>query len=180
MDEASSRLPTLETARLRLRGLRMGDAPEVLALFGDEEVVRYYDLPRFRTLAEAEDLVRDGAGGERMRWGITIPGEGDRVVGTVGLHGVGSKHRFVELGYAVLRERWGEGLAGEAVGRLVEHAFEDLGLHRVEAFVDPDNSPSVALLERQGFALEGRLRGRFWDGRAFQDDLLYARLSPLA
>ena len=181
MDEAFTRFPVLETPRLRLRELRMDDAPALLALFGDEDVVRYYDLPRFETLADAERQVRDRHAeyhaGKQLRWGITVPAEGDTVVGTVGLHGVERTHRFAELGYATLRARWNEGLATEAVERVVRFGFKDLGLRRVEAFVDPRNPASARLLVKLGFEREGRLRQRYWDGGAFQDDELYAKLA---
>jgi RimJ/RimL family protein N-acetyltransferase len=52
----------------------------------------------------------------------------------------------------------GRGYMTEAVGLVLRHAFRSMGLHRVEANLQPANERSRALLERLGFRLEGLLR----------------------
>lgn len=47
------------------------------------------------------------------------------------------------------------GLVTEGVGLVVDHAFSELGLHRLEANIQPDNQASIALVRRLGFRLEG-------------------------
>jgi ribosomal-protein-alanine N-acetyltransferase len=59
------------------------------------------------------------------------------------------------LGYYGYPDGVGQGRATEAVRLAVAHAFGPLGLHRVEANVQPGNAPSRALLRRLGFRLEG-------------------------
>jgi ribosomal-protein-alanine N-acetyltransferase len=49
----------------------------------------------------------------------------------------------------------GRGLMSEAVSLVVTQAFEELGLHRVEANIQPDNKPSIALVRGLGFRQEG-------------------------
>jgi ribosomal-protein-alanine N-acetyltransferase len=71
----------------------------------------------------------------------------------------GSQRR-AELGYILGREHWGRGFAGEAQRRAIDFAFEDLGLHRLEADTHPDNAASLRSLERLGFRREGLLRER--------------------
>ena len=55
--------------------------------------------------------------------------------------------------------------------------FDELGFHRVQAFVHPDDSPSRALIEKLGFRLEGRLRDNLRVGDDWRDDMLYALLA---
>ncbi len=55
-------------------------------------------------------------------------------------------------------QRWGEGLGGEVVHRLV--ALPDLRASRLVALVDPANAPALDTARRAGFAVEGRRRGR--------------------
>jgi len=65
----------------------------------------------------------------------------------------------------------------EALNAVVSFAFEQLGVHRVEAKTDPRNARTRALLERCGFALEGILReSYYWDG-VFLGTAVYGRLA---
>jgi 8-oxo-dGTP diphosphatase len=66
-----------------------------------------------------------------------------------------------ELGYWVGRRHWGQGLAFEAARRLLDWAFANLALDRVEANVLTDNDRSAALLQRLGMRETGRARRPF-------------------
>jgi ribosomal-protein-alanine N-acetyltransferase len=59
------------------------------------------------------------------------------------------------LGYGGFASHTGRGLMTEGLGAVVRSAFNDLGLHRLEANIQPDNTRSKALAERVGFRLEG-------------------------
>ena len=60
-------------------------------------------------------------------------------------------HGAWELAYGLRRDRWGMGYATEAAQACVRHGFEDLGLERIVADVDPDNIASIHVLEKCGF-----------------------------
>ena len=64
-----------------------------------------------------------------------------------------------EYGCATGVRHRGHGYLTEATGILVGHAFKELGLHRVEALVQPENYPSTRMLEAVGFQREGTARG---------------------
>ena len=57
-----------------------------------------------------------------------------------------------------MRKYWGNGFATQAVGLAIGKGFEDLGVERIEAFVDPANIASQRVLEKNGFVKEGLLR----------------------
>lgn len=59
------------------------------------------------------------------------------------------------LGYGGFAHATGRGLMGEAFGLVLRHAFGPLGLHRLEANIQPANEASIALVRRAGFRLEG-------------------------
>jgi ribosomal-protein-alanine N-acetyltransferase len=59
------------------------------------------------------------------------------------------------LGYYAHQEHAGQGLMREAIEQVVDHAFSALGLHRIEAHIQPGNAPSIALARGAGFRLEG-------------------------
>lgn len=82
--------------------------------------------------------------------------DGGDLVGTVNINGIvrGSYQRGM-LGYAAFLPYAGRGYVHEGVGLAVTYAFEELGLHRVEADIQPGNSASVRLVRRLGFRKEG-------------------------
>ncbi|WP_089789836.1 GNAT family N-acetyltransferase [Natronobacterium haloterrestre] len=82
------------------------------------------------------------------------------------------------LSYWLFDEYRGRGYATEAVSLLVEHAFEELGLHRVEAEVFDGNDPSRRLLERVGFVGEGVSREARFTGGEFRDVHRFGLLAP--
>ena len=59
------------------------------------------------------------------------------------------------LGYYAHEQYSGQGLMREALEQVLDHAFGALGLHRVEANIQPGNAPSIALARGAGFRLEG-------------------------
>lgn len=81
------------------------------------------------------------------------------------------------LGFWVDSAVEGRGIAGEALTRVIEFAFTEVALHRLEAAVVPENQRSRKLLERLRFQPEGRARGYMPIDGAWTDHLLYARLS---
>ncbi|SDO93713.1 ribosomal-protein-alanine N-acetyltransferase [Actinopolyspora xinjiangensis] len=78
------------------------------------------------------------------------------------------------IGYWVSRSSAGAGVATTAVALAVDHCFGPVGLHRLEATVRPENTPSVRVLEKSGFRREG-LFERYLDvAGAWRDHLVYA------
>jgi RimJ/RimL family protein N-acetyltransferase len=173
-------LPTLSAPRLRLRALTPADADDVFAVFADPLVMRYWSSPPMTSPDQAAGYIGQicdwfaSRGG--LQWGIALAAEDDRIIGTVTLCAFALAHRRCELGYALGADHWGQGYAGEALRRVLDFAFDDLDLARIEADVDPRNDASIRLLERLGFQREGLLRGRWRVGGEVQDALIYGLL----
>lgn len=174
-------LPTIPTARARLRSLTPEDAPALFEIFGDPEVCRYWSRPPLQNLEAAADLQREitryFTDRSLFQWGIAER-ENDRVIGTCTLASLSSQHRRAEVGFALARRVWGKSYMREALSALLEFAFDTLQLHRLEADVDPRNQRSIELLEHAGFQREGYLRERYYLNGEFQDALLYGLLRP--
>lgn len=77
------------------------------------------------------------------------------------------------LGYWIARRHAGRGHATAAVRAMTRYAFEELGLHRVEAACVPANLPSRRVLEKAGFELEGQARAYLKINGAWADHLLF-------
>lgn len=99
----------------------------------------------------------------------------ERLLGGVTLgnirHGVA---RSAHIGYWIGEKYAGRGYMSDALGLLVDHAFETMRLHRIEAACIPDNNRSVRVLEKAGFKREGLLRSYLKINGAWQDHYLYA------
>jgi ribosomal-protein-alanine N-acetyltransferase len=151
------------------------DAEDVMRIFGDPEVTRFYDLETFGDIAQAAALIERIQErhelGTAVRWGIARQAD-DRVIGTCGYHFDQDPHR-AEIGYDLAQAFWRQGIMTEALAAMLAHGFEDLGLNRIAALVLPGNVASDRLLRRLGFSEEGTLReyayfrGRFHDLRCY-------------
>lgn len=172
-------LPLL-TPRLRLRPVQAGDAANLYTIFSDPQTLRYWSSPPWTTLAQAHDMIaRDEAAlaaGEALRLGLERRDDG-RVIGVCSLFSLSAQNRRAEIGYALARDAWGQGWMDEALRALVAHAFGPLGLHRLEADIDPRNAASARALQRLGFQEEGRLRERWIVAGEVSDSGLWGLLA---
>ncbi len=172
----------LLTRRLRLRAPRRADAGPLHEAIEEtlDQLVPY--LPwarRGHSRTETRRYLR----ASRIAWTrrasfeflIDSPRQGV-ILGVASLHRIDWLRRSAGIGYWVRRSHFGQGIATEATGALLEHAFGTLMLHRVEALVALSNKPSQRVVEKLGFTQEGIARGsEFIDGE-FMDHLQYSLL----
>lgn len=166
--------PTLTTARLVLRQLREDDAAALFPVLSDPEVMTWWSSGPHASLAETADYVKGNAaeGQGYDCWAITA---GDDVaLGWVIL--IDGKPDVKEIGYILNRDHWGNGIAREAVSRVIDHGFDDLKLRRIFADTDPENAGSISLIQRLGFQYEGRLRGEWETHIGVRDSLIFGLL----
>jgi [ribosomal protein S5]-alanine N-acetyltransferase len=78
------------------------------------------------------------------------------------------------LGYSVLSPKWGAGYGKEMVKATLEIAFKVLKIHRVEAGIEPDNKPSIALAKSLKMRREGLSKRRLFLSNQWQDIVIYA------
>jgi RimJ/RimL family protein N-acetyltransferase len=173
------RLPTLPASRVTLRWLTAADTDALYEIFADPEVARYWWRGPFAHRDEARDLLAAVERSFRERrlfqWGIARATD-DVLLGTCTLFHLDTSNKRAELGYALGRRHWRQGLMHEALDRLFEFAFGPLALLRLEADVDPENGASIRCLERLGFRREGYLRERWLVAGDVRDALYYGLL----
>lgn len=154
----------IESPRLLLRPVAPADLPDLLEVNGDPEVTRFLPYETWRSLADAEAwfarMEEMAAGGTGQVFALVRRAD-TKVVGDLLLFKYNEGSARVELGYVLGRACWGQGLMGEAVAAACACAFDELGLRRIEAEVNPENVASCALLLRVGFTREGTLRQRW-------------------
>jgi len=101
--------------------------------------------------------------------------EDDRLTARVALTDVvRGVFRSAHVGYLTDVDHGGRGIASHAVGRLLSIAFDELGLHRVQAAVMPRNLPSVRVLEKNGFRRIGLSPKYLLINNNWEDHLLFA------
>ncbi|HEU4771871.1 MAG TPA: GNAT family protein [Candidatus Udaeobacter sp.] len=97
-------------------------------------------------------------------------------VGGIGIHlGIDVHRQTAELGYWLGEEFWAGGIMTEAVKAFTDFCFEEFQLRRVYAEPFANNPASARVLEKAGFALEGRLKNNVLKDGKLLDSLLYAR-----
>ena len=135
-------------------------SPSDVDPYGEEQVLLRIE----RTLAEA-------ARGERVSWTIRVGGE---LAGDISLSHIqrGALQR-ANLGYMVDREFRGHGVATAAARLACQYAFDELGLHRVEAGTMTDNVASQRVLERAGFTRVGLQVSFLYIAGRWEDHILY-------
>jgi len=172
-------LPTITTPRLIMRWASEDDVDALYEVFSDPRVMRYWSSGPLPNREAAAAMQRDIAEGNRQdtmwKWGLALR-ETNKLIGTVTLFHLNLSNGRAEIGYAMGSAYWGNGYMNEALTALIIHAFDVLNLRRLEADVDPRNTPSVRTLERLGFQREGLLRERWHVGGELQDALFYGLL----
>lgn len=103
----------------------------------------------------------------------------DRIIGTVSFSNIQKDpYNSCILGYKLLPEFQGQGYAFEALECLISAIFSENDLHRIEAFVLPDNHASIKLLKRLRFQSEGIARSVIKLKNGFTDHLRYSLINP--
>lgn len=143
-----------ETERLKLRTFTLRDAPLIYQLVNDPEWLKYIGDRHVRTIADAEQYLRNGALKSYMLNGFgpgaVILRETGESIGMCGLF----KRPYLEdvdLGFAFLPAFRGRGFAFEIASANLEYAWKELGVERVMAFTVKENIASLRLLEKLGF-----------------------------
>jgi ribosomal-protein-alanine N-acetyltransferase len=171
--------PRLQTRRLFLRQLTLGDIEFVFRHFSDSMVTRYlFDEEPLARREQAQELIRfymNPTGKTYNRWAIVLRSE-NALVGTCGYHKWDKRHRRAEIGYDLGPRSWGQGIMSEALAEVFRYGFEQMGLNRIDALVYPQNTRSVRLLAKLGFRKEGLLREYFRLGDEYYDHLLFSLL----
>lgn len=150
-------LPELYTSRLHLRALTERDRNDLLAIYGDAEVMRYTSDPPFRELAYVDQMLASVAKlfteRQSVEWGVTLR-DTHRVIGTCGLHSFDAETESAEIGCILNRVYWGQGLMREELEAVIMFGFERLDLHTICADIDVPNHRSIRLFQRLHFQQE--------------------------
>lgn len=146
-----------ETARLRARCIRPDDSDAMFDVYGDAGAMRWVDDGTPITRTECERWIRVTLRNYEVRgYGMfaLLDHQSSEVIGFCGLVHPGGQPE-TEIKYALKRHFWGKGLATEAVTALLAWAADRLGIDRIIATVDPENTASQRVLLKAGMRAAG-------------------------
>ncbi|MGB4843947.1 MAG: GNAT family N-acetyltransferase, partial [Ferruginibacter sp.] len=141
-----------QTPRLILRQLTIEDAPLILELNSDPEVVKYLHEPTLQSVEQAQKIITDiilpQYKNKLGRWAIHTKDDME-FIGWCGL-----KHRpeldEIDLGYRLKKQAWGKGYATEAAQHTLDYGFMALLLTTITGRAHVDNAASYKVLEKIG------------------------------
>ena len=171
-------LPVLTGAQVVLRDLRSTDAASLFALLTTEEVSRFISPPP-TSVAGFEKFIawaqRQRAAGSYACFAVTLAND-DTAIGIFQLRELEPGFGTAEWGFAIGSPYWGTGVFQEGAELLVSFAFEQVGVHRLEARAAVRNGRGNGALRKMGAVQEGVLRKSFLKNGEYLDQSLWTIL----
>ena len=152
-----SALTILETERLLLRQLSSEDGDFILELLNEPSFIRNIGDRGIRTIDGAISYILNGpvASYSKNGFGLYLV-KSKETNESIGMCGLIKRDTLedVDIGYAFLPRFWSKGYAVEAAQAIKEYAKNVIGLNRIVAITDPENTGSIRVLEKIGLKFE--------------------------
>ena len=171
----------LETERLILRPCVAEDAGAMFRNWaGDPEVTRYMTWPTHTSEAVSAAVTADWAKEygkpDFYLWMIVLKELGEPIGSMSVVNAIDDKVQAAEIGYCIGKRWWHQGVTSEALARVMDFLFDEVGLQRVSARHDPRNPHSGAVMRKCGMKYEGTHRRADWNNQGVCDEAVYALL----
>lgn len=171
--------PQITTDRLLLRQFKSDDLENVYNGLSHPDVIKYYGVS-YHTLEATKEQMDWFANLEKEEkgiWWAVCSKDNSTFYGGGGFNDVDKTHRKAEIGFWLLPEYWGKGIMKEAMPLMINHAFTEMNLHRIEGYVDHENRNCKRAIVKLDFQLEGTMRDcEVKDGKFHSVDI-YAKLN---
>jgi RimJ/RimL family protein N-acetyltransferase len=151
---------------------------ETITSYMNDRSVRTFlrDPGRLFYIEEEEEWYQKVRKGEDLRAFAIL--EGEEFSGLVSLHDLDFRNGDAYIAYSVMREKWGRGLATEAVSLTVKYTFDYLNLRKLHSSVMEPNAASLKVLRNNGFTETGRFqKNGFIPGHGYVDEIYFELLN---
>ena len=172
-----------QSARLTIRDQVWDDLDDYTRLVTDDKAMKYMGSIRCGSLNQARESlefsIREAQSKSRTRFFFaTLETDSERYVGDVGFTGksVTNTGGIGHLGFFLLPEFWQKGYATESADRVIEFAFEQTRLHKIESGCLAENAASERVLQKCGMSKEGDLRMHSLHEGVWKDRVVYGLL----
>ena len=171
---------TLETPRLILRRFQEGDGDYMYKNWAsDSEVTKFLTWPTHPSVEVSRKInaswVASYEKPDYYQWAI-VPKELGEPIGSIAVVEPNEKAESMEVGYALSRKYWGQGIMTEAFTAVIRYLFEEVGILRVSSRHDPNNPASGKVMQKCGLKYEGTLRQSDWNNQGICDTAHYSIL----
>ncbi len=167
-----SKIPTLETERLILRRMKPSDAKDMFEYAKRSDVTEFLLWEPHTSYEQTQDYLRflqtRYRTGDFYDWAVVDKAD-KKMIGTCGFANLDFQNNRAEIGYVLNPAYWGRGIAPEAVRRVMEFAFMELNVHRVEARYIVGNERSRGVMEKCGMVFEGIARSSMYIKGQYRD-----------
>lgn len=146
--------PVLRTNRLLLRQLESSDDNFIFQYQSNKDNFKFIDMPVYKGIEEAQNyIVKMNTGVKNNKWIIWAITDANTniILGTVSIWNISNEQSKAELGYGLFPGNLGKGIMSEALERVVDYGFNNMGLKTIEAYTNVINDKSIGLLERNKF-----------------------------
>jgi ribosomal-protein-alanine N-acetyltransferase len=178
--------PVLETERLILRQMSLDDASDFYNYYSDRQVTKHLDWYGPDSVEHAREVIQAWNDNYKKKvvipWGIALKSN-NKIIGTIPYIPIRGTFEWKPLlptavGFELSRAYWNQGIMSEALQAVIAFGFDQLGSHRIQAEVYPENTASVTLMKKFGFQEEGRLRKYLYheENKVFNDVIIMALL----
>lgn len=169
----------METKRLKLTGFSPQDMTHIFENNSKDEIKKILGHRTEEDYQKAEFKFKNGFASYNRSFILFLLSEmtSNNIIGQCGFHNWNEEHKRAELGYHLSVDLYkGKGFMTEAVDVTIDYGFKKLKLHRIEALVGSNNTPSLKIIENHHFTKEGLLRQHYLVGDKFEDSVVYSLL----
>ena len=156
-----SHMPTLETERLIFRAVKRSDLQDINEYASNPKTSEFLLWEPHKSLEYTREFIElvisRYKSGEYNDWAL-VHKETNKMIGTCGFTRIDQENSIVEIGYVISPEYWGMGFATEAASKIIEFAFDELQVNRIEAKFMFGNEASLAVMKNIGMKFEGYQR----------------------
>lgn len=143
----------IETQRLLFKKIENEDVEKLFRIFNDKDLTKYFASGTDKTAEQTARRVKKII----SHWGKYKFGDfiifDKKTLEPIGFGGLHYKRDGgnINISYIVAKDFWGQGYGYEITQTLIEYGFNTLGLTKIVAEIDPQNIPSIKLVEKYGF-----------------------------
>lgn len=152
----------LETDRLVLRKFKEEDASDMFTNWtSDSEVTKYLSWSAHSSVEISKQLIGMWVDSynnmEHYQWAIELRETGD-VIGNISLLEINNNAENCEVGYCIGKAFWNKGIMTEALSKVIQFSFNEIGFQHIAARFDVNNFASGRVMEKCNLIYEGTLR----------------------
>ncbi len=169
----------LNTEHLSLRKLTPETFDYIYAAFSEDALLHFLGLESQKALAIEKEKHQKGLStfNKSFLYFQIIDKKTETIIGWCGYHTWYLDHNRAKIGYGIFDDKYKKkGVMTEAIKPIIHYGFHKMNLHRIEAFISPENNASLKLIEKFGFTQEGHLYEHYLKNNVMEDSVVFSLL----